>query len=387
MAQNFAANRGRVSGRFCFMRFVFSLALLFALTPLTLPAQEMKAPNGLATLKTMANFSQMQVTGIAVSRRGRVFVNFPDWSDDHTISVAEIVNGKPQPYPNAAWNEAGSPNDHFVCVQSVYVDESDSLWVLDPAAPKMKEIVKGGPKLVKIDLVKNQVVQTIPFGPEIAPEKSYLNDVRVDVKTSTAYLTDSGLGAIVVVDLQSGKARRLLAGNRVTQAEKDFKLQIGGRALLGENGQPPQIHSDGLALDRLHGFLYFHALTGRTLYRAPTTDLRNPHLTESQLSAKVETLLETPPPDGMVMGPNGKLYLTDVEHGAINLFDPETKKLSPVIADGRLSWPDSLAWGPQGTLYVTCSQIQNMPQFNGGKSLRSLPYQVFKVVGALAPAQ
>ena len=193
--------------------------------PLTLPAQVTEPPAGGATLETVANFPQMQVTGIAVSRRGRIFVNFPDWSADHTISVAEIVNGKPQPYPNPEWNQTGSPNDHFVCVQSVYVDESDSLWVLDPAAPKMKAIVKGGPKLVKIDLVKNEVVQTIRFGPETAPEKSYLNDIRVDVKTGTAYITDSGLGAIVVVDLQSGKARRLLAGNPVTQAEKDFKLQ------------------------------------------------------------------------------------------------------------------------------------------------------------------
>lgn len=355
--------------------------------PLPLRAQDDKAPNGLATLEIVANFSQMQVTGIAVSRRGRVFVNFPAWSDDHTMSVAEIVNGKPQPYPNVEWNQAGSPNEHFVCVQSVYVDESDSLWVLDPAAPKMKEIVQGGPKLVKIDLVKNQVVQTIRFGPEIAPAKSYLNDVRVDVKTSTAYITDSGLGAIVVVDLLSGEARRLLSGNGVTHAQKDFKLQVNGRALLGEDGQPPQIHSDGLALDPLHGFLYFHALTGRTLYRVPTAALRNARLTESQLSDKVEPLLETPPPDGMVMGTDGMLYLTDVEHSAINRFDPETKKLSPVIADGRLSWPDSLAWGPQGTLYVTCSQIQSMPRFNRGRSLHSVPYQVFKVVGALAPAR
>lgn len=366
------------------MRSIFSFVALLALVPLALRAQETKAPNGLATLETVATFPQMQVTGVAVSRRGRVFVNFPDWSDGHTFSVAEIVNGKPQPYPNAEWNQAGSPSNHFVCVQSVYVDESDSLWVLDPAAPKMKEIVKGGPKLVKIDLVKNQVVQTIPFGQDIAPEKSYLNDVRVDVKTGTAYLTDSGLGAIVVVDLQSGKARRLLAGNRVTQAEKDFKLQVNGRALLGDNGKPPQIHSDGLALDRLHGFLYFHALTGNTLYRVPTADLRNQRLTESELSAKVETVLETPPPDGMALGPNGKLYLTDVEHGAINVFDPQTRKLAPVISDGRLSWPDSLAWGPQGTLYVTCSQIQNMPRFNGGKNMHSTPYQLFKVVGALA---
>ena len=136
-----------------------------------------------ATLEETANLGDQQATGVAVSRSGRIFVNFPDWSDQHTISVAEIVNGKVIPFPNEEWNLPGPPNDHFVCVQSVYIDESDSLWILDPAAPMMKEIVKRGPKLVKVDLVKNQAVQTIPFGEEIAPKKSYLNDVRVDTKT------------------------------------------------------------------------------------------------------------------------------------------------------------------------------------------------------------
>jgi hypothetical protein len=41
-------------------------------------------------------------------------------------------------------------------VQSVVVDDQDNLWVLDPAAPKMQEIVEGGPKLVKIDLATNR---------------------------------------------------------------------------------------------------------------------------------------------------------------------------------------------------------------------------------------
>ncbi|MEO6872464.1 MAG: L-dopachrome tautomerase-related protein [Chthoniobacterales bacterium] len=359
--------------------------LLFAVG-LALPAgaQNPSTPFSTVTLGIVASFPDQQVTGVAVSRRGRIFVNFPDWSDGHTISVAEIVNGKPQPYPSDEWNKPGTPNDHFVCVQSVYVDESDSLWVLDPAAPKMKGIVKGGPKLVKIDLVKNEVVQTIPFGEKIAPEKSYLNDVRVDVKTQTAFITDSGLGAIVVVDLTTGKARRLLEGDRATQAEKDFKLHVMGRELLGENGKPPQINSDGLAFDRLNGFLYVHALTAKTLYRVKMVDLRNPRLTKSELSAKVEKVLETPPPDGMSMGSNGKLYLTDIEHGAVVLFDPQTKKIAPVLADGRLSWPDSLAWGPDGALYVTASQIENMPRFNGGKSLRATPYRLFKITGALA---
>ena len=365
------------------MRLLASIFLIFLAVP-NARAQTTTAPSGTATLQSVATFPNQQVTGVAVSRRGRIFVNFPDWSDDHTLSVAEIVNGKPEPFPNGEWNKAGTPNDHFVCVQSVYVDESDSLWVLDPAAPKMKEIVRGGPKLIKIDLVKNEVVRTIAFGEDIAPKKSYLNDVRVDVKTGTAFITDSGLGAIVLVNLRTGKARRLLEDDRSTAAEKDFKLQVNGRSLLGENGKPPEINSDGIALDRLNGYLYYHALTGSTLYRIRTADLRNNRLTKSQLSAKVETVLETPPPDGMTIAPNGKLYLTDIEHGAVVAFDPKEKKLAPVIADDRLSWPDSLSFGPDGALYVTASQIQNMPRFNGGKSRRTTPYQVFKISGALA---
>ena len=134
-----------------------------------------------AELKEVASFPDQQVTGVGVSTKsGRVFVNFPYWSDEHPISVAEIVNGQPKPYPNEEWNKSGPPASHFVCVQSVVVDDQENLWVLDPAAPKMQEIVQGGPKLVKIDLRANQVIQTIPFGEDIAPAKSYLNDVRID---------------------------------------------------------------------------------------------------------------------------------------------------------------------------------------------------------------
>lgn len=353
------------------------LPLFFCLTTSTLLA-------GTATLQEVAQFPQQQVTGVAVSRTGRVFVNFPNWSDDHTISVAEVVKGHPEPFPDEEWNRSGSPENHFVCVQSVYVDDSDHLWILDPAAPKMQEIVRGGPKLLCVDLVKNQVVQTIRFGEKVAPRKSYLNDVRVDLKTQTAFITDSGLGAIVVVSLSNGTARRLLAGDTSTRAEKDFQLQVNGRALLDQTGKPPQINSDGLALDRLNGYLYYHSLTGHGLYRIRTADLLNTKTSEGDLRTKVERVTETPAPDGMLEGPDGRIYLTDIEHSGISTFDPKTKKLATVIEDQRLSWPDSMSWAPDGALMVTASQIQNMPRFNGGKSLRTTPYQLFKVIGALA---
>ena len=135
-----------------------------------------------AQLQEVASFPNQQLTGVGVSQKsGRIFVNFPYWSDDHFLSVAEIVNDQPRAFPDDQWNksafgrtrggESGPPGSHFVCVQSVVVDDQDNLWILDPAAPKMHEIVKGGPKLVKVDLATNKVTQTIPFGEESRPRK------------------------------------------------------------------------------------------------------------------------------------------------------------------------------------------------------------------------
>jgi hypothetical protein len=36
---------------------------------------------------------------------------------------------------------------------------------------------------------------------------------------------------------------------------------------------------------------------------------------------------------------------------------------------------------PNSELYVTASQIDNMPRFNNGKSKRTEPYKLWKVIG------
>ena len=359
--------------RIIFVRIYLALAVCFIATT-RLSAAE---------LKEVASFPDQQVTGVGVSTKsGRVFVNFPYWSDERPLSVAEIVNGQPKPYPNEEWNNPGPPASHFVCVQSVVVDDQDNLWVLDPAAPKMQEIVKGGPKLVKIDLRSNELVRTILFGDDIAPAKSYLNDVRIDTRTDTAFITDSGKGAIVVVNLKNGHARRLLEGDPSTQPEKDFKLVIRGKELIDQQKKtPPQIASDGIALDTKNGYLYYHALTGHTLYRIKTSFLTDEKLSKKDLESKVEDAGKTPAPDGMLEVPDGSLYLTDLEHNAVVHWEPATKNFEPVIQDERLLWPDTLSWGPNGELYVTTSQIQNMPRFNNGTSMRREPYKLWKITG------
>ena len=354
------------------MHIRFALAILLANAAIASAAE----------LQEVASFPDKQITGVGVSTKsGRIFVNFPYWSDDHSVSVAEIVDGRLKAFPNDEWNKPGPPGSHFVCVQSVIVDDQDNLWVLDAAAPKMQEIVKGGPKLVKIDLATNQVVQTIPFGEDVAPKKSYLNDIRVDTRTNTAFITESANGAIIVVDLKSGKARRLLDGHPSTQPEKDVKLVVDGKALIDQQKKtPPQIASDGIALDAKNGYLYYHALTGHTLYRIKTSFLTDEKLEKRELESKVENVGQTPAPDGMLEAPDGSVYLTDLEDSAVVRWDPASKRVEQVVADKRLLWPDTLSWGANGEMYVTASQIENMPRFNNGKSTRTEPYKLWKII-------
>ncbi|MCU1299430.1 MAG: major royal jelly-related protein [Acidobacteriaceae bacterium] len=161
-----------------------------------------------------------QITGIAVSKTGRLFVNFPRWSDRYLNAVVEVTpDGSSRPFPDEHWNrwdlKAENASKQFVCVQSVFVDETDTLWVLDPAAPLLATIVPGGPKLVKINLKTNQVERVISFGRDVVKNGTYLNDIRFDNPRHTAYITDSGVGGIIVLDLISGKARRELESKLV----------------------------------------------------------------------------------------------------------------------------------------------------------------------------
>jgi WD40 repeat protein len=336
-------------------------------------------------LEEAASFPH-QATGVACSPDGRVFVNFPRWTEDAPVSVAEVMNdGQLKPYPDEEWNAwrnapavpgAIKPQDHFVCVQSVVCDGRGNLWVLDPAAPNIEKVVAGGPKLVRISLATNKVEQVIKFGEDAALQGSYLNDVRFHPDGRTAFITDSGArGSILVVDLEKGTAHSRLDGHPSTQPDKGVEVTVEGRKLQRPDGRGMQVAADGIALSTDGKTLYFQPLTGRLLYRIATDVLRSDDPEEA--GKKVEKAGSSCVADGLLMTRDGQLLITSPEDSSIKLWEGDRART--VLAHPNLRWPDSMAEAPDGAIYVTASRIQDSAWFNKDAPA-ALPTKLYRMV-------
>jgi sugar lactone lactonase YvrE len=340
-----------------FLKQISGLLILMITIALLIGCQSKLLRNKENVILEPVAFSDAQWTGLAVSREGRLFTNYPRWSDNVPVSVAEMVKGNPVPYPNTSmnnWKPGKNPATHLICVQAVFIDEKNRLWILDPANPQFKGVIPGGPKLLKVDLVINTVIQTFRFDSEIAPKNSYLNDVRIDTHREFAFISDSGVGALVVLDLKTGKARRILNKHPSTTSE-DVILTIGGKPWLLD-GAKRHVHSDGIAYDAHADFVYYQALTGRTMYRIPASSLRQFELSEKAIEAQVEKVGTTGASDGLIFGPDNRVYISALEHDAILRTTPEGK-VETVIQDKAIVWPDSFSFGPDNKLYFTTSRI------------------------------
>jgi sugar lactone lactonase YvrE len=376
---------------------VLAVALLTGTMASPLPAS---AQEGKAVLTKVAGFEH-QVTGVTVARDGRIFVNFPRWSEDAPISVAELKDGKPVPYPDERWNawrnaraDELPPRDHFVCVQSVVADGQDRLWVVDAAAPAMAHVIKDGPKLVGIDLKTNKVVKTISFDPDTVLQASYLNDVRISPDGKTAYLTDSGAeGALIVVDLEGGTAKRILSGDPSTMPDTSVTVSYDGQPLRRPDGRGVAFAADGIALSNDGKTLYWQAIKGKTLYSLPTDALTGwtaasvvpDTLTDKSLSGKVAKVGENGVADGLLIARrDGRMYVTSPQDNAVKVRDlsggnaGKGDGLTTLVQDPALRWPDTFSEGPDGTIYVTTSHIQDSADYKPGAPV-SLPTELWAI--------
>lgn len=363
-----------------------------------IPTEQLPSDEPLGVLEPVAYFNGAMPTGVTVSHKGRIFVNFPRWGDEVPFTVSEVRDGKAIAYPDEEINQT-DPHDlaadagALVSVQSVVVDPADRLWILDTGSPMFQPTKYGGPKLLCVDLKANQVVKKILFPQNVALPTTYLNDVRFDLqrgKEGIAYITDSaqnGPNGIIVVDLASGESWRRLNDHPSTKAEdlRTFLPIVEGRPFLvrqqedGSAKLAANMGSDGIAISATGEWLYYCPLASRRLYSVSTEALSNRSVDDQYVSRTVKDEGDKGgASDGLESDAEGRIYVTNYEHNSIMRRNPNGE-WETTVHDPRLLWPDTLSLASDGYLYVTANQLHRQARFHNGSDMRKKPYTLFRI--------
>ena len=311
-------------------------------------------------------YGKALIQGAKLDSEGNIYVSTARWAGaEIPATLSKLVKGKKgwelEPYPSSKFNDISSKLG-LKAVLGFEIDRNDVMWILDQGhvAGKMKE---GDAKLILWDIKKEKELQRYTFSNQEAdPKCSFLNDIAVDNDSGFAYITDSGIfcdplhGGLIVYDSKNNKARRILDQHKFTNNEPHFFFNIDDRPVLKNGGM--QTGADGIALSGNKNTVYWTNLTGNSLYSLDTDLLRDFSVNETILENAVR--LETSLPsntDGMTSDRAGNLYMTALSLDGLMKRDAKTGQLSRFVHHPEMNWPDTLAWGSDGSLYIVSNHL------------------------------
>lgn len=329
------------------------------------------------TLTLAAESHSMIWNGVAVAG-GQVFVSGPRWTGSRGPAVARLdEEGRPIPYPDAAWNswrEGEDPSRAFVDVNSIHLDGRGSLWAVDTGSPQFGgNALPGGAKLVQIDLAHAKVVRVILLGPDVVLPGSYVDDVRFHGDFS--YSTDAGRPGIIVVNLKTGAKRRVLENIPATTARADRPIIVDGVTVTGPDGKPVRVNTDPMEISPDGKWFYFGTLEG-PWSRIETRWLDDFSASPKVIASKIESWADIPPTGGTAMDSNGDFYFSELATHSIKRRTPDGN-VTTLVQDSRLHWVDALMIDHQRRLWMPVPQLDRAPPFHGGESQVKWPIRLF----------
>lgn len=314
---------------------------------------------------------------IAVSKSGRVFITFHPEGNPESMKVAELVNGKPVPFPNAEFQQSrGSGQPYFDTVFSLRIDNVNRLWTLDPGFHGFRKA-----RLLAFDLDRRRLVHQWDIPHDVAGMGSYVQDFQVSSDGSFVFLADvSALAsnpALISYDVRQKEGRRVLE-NEPSMLGGAYRILAYGHEmafLYGLYKMHPGV--DSIALDHRDVWVYFGPMSHETMFRVPAEDLRV--ASRQNISAHVQKFGPKPQSDGLTMDSENSVYIADVEHGAICMLN-QKRELRTVIRDEkRIRWPDGLSLTEDGWLYFTDSALPDLMLQSREHMKSAGPYFVYRV--------
>ena len=329
-------------------------------------------------VERLAEFSGWP-SGIAISSHGRIFVSFPQTNGQRsTATLCEVIDGYATPFPFSG----------FTSIRGVRCSENDRIYALDTGATDSTSCDPSRAALWILDAHSGRVVQRHSFRADVIFPSTCLIDLALADHDSVAYLLDSGPeapNALIVFDLVSGHARRVLNDHPSMRASPSL-----GRRGVVANGKPLQVRDArghkqpvhlgvmGVALSSDDGTLFWSKPD--MLYSIPTVLLRDARVSDAQLDSAINTWpIRHFSSDGLARDKQGHILLTDVSHNAVQRLSPLEGHYELLASDPRISWPDGIAVGPDGAIFVTSSQFHRGAAFNGGTDARRPPFGLFRL--------
>jgi len=299
---------------------------------------------------------------VALTRHNTLFLGLPRYAADKpTPSLARLESdGTLVAFPGNSWNEWAPGKDGreaFVYLNSVHIFEDDTIWCVDqgsvsagvfPAEYAVPQT--GAQKLVQLDSKSGAILRIIRFDDTILPPGAQMNDLRFH--GNKMYISDSGLGGIIIHDLQSGKTVRRLSGKKALLASAAKVPAILAHIKGGDVFHPP--NSDMIEITSEGKWLYWAAPTG-PLYRLETRLLNDADVSEEQLQQAIERVYDNNFAGGCCMDSLGNVYFSETITHNITLLSPSGK--TAVIASGpELVRPDGSFISLDRKLYIPVKQ-------------------------------
>lgn len=325
---------------------------------------------------------EQSVGNIAFTYQGDlVYSHHPFFNPKFRVVKYDAKTKTTMPFPNEEWNIPRETDDHYLSnVLGIRNDENGIVWMLD-----MGQRNAVTPKIVGWNTITDKL-EHIYYLPEtsVVPT-SQPNDMVVDTKHNVFVIADEGIGnggngstaALIVVDMTTGKTRRLLQGTRSTLPE-NLPTIINGKS-LAVNGKNLLVGCDGITADKNFEWLYFAPLNGSKLYRVKMDDLLNENLTEAELDKQIETYSDKPNNGGLSIDNDGNIYLTAMESNSVAVILAKDKTIHNIVTDKRLLWADGVSYNAvDGYMYVSAAQVHLGSVFNNRKNLAKPPFYIFR---------
>lgn len=320
---------------------------------------------------------------ITVTPDGRVLVSLHQFYEPRwRVAEVDPRTGILRPFPSGEWaEELGDDSVGLDAVLGIRTSANGIVWMLDNGLR-----MGSTPRLIGWDPETDTLHRVIAIPNPPGGATTFLNDLAIDPAADFVYIADTGGErdpALVVVDLTTGLSRRVLEGDPVVLPESGVDLVINDRVITrpDANGieRPARIGVNPITIDSKGEWVYFGAMTGKTLYRVRAADLKDRTLSTPALSARVDRYANKPVCDGITIDSKDNIYITDLEAGGIGVIG-RNRQYELLFSDPEvIAWPDAIAGGADGLLYVAVNQLHTSPALNGGVDSSLRPFLIVRV--------